>query len=114
MSNWGADSWPVAPKQGVRVSTRPVTPARRGRRLHRYDRIRTALSAATDRSCPHPPLWRTCRPPGIAIALNAGGRPLVATLPGGCAVAGVLACLPSPARCAAPAARTDRELEGPS
>ncbi|SNT34002.1 MFS transporter [Actinacidiphila glaucinigra] len=40
-------------------------------------------------------LRRGVRPPlGIAIALNTGGRPLVAALLAGCALLGVAACLP--------------------
>ncbi|MFF3256471.1 MFS transporter [Actinacidiphila glaucinigra] len=49
----------------------------------RYQAVISASSAVASL----PPL-------GIAVALNAGGRPLVAALLGGCALLGVAACLP--------------------
>ncbi|MDX3075815.1 MFS transporter [Streptomyces sp. MI02-7b] len=49
----------------------------------RYQAVLSAASAAASL----PPL-------GIALALHAGGRPLVASILGGCAVLGVLACYP--------------------
>ncbi|MEU6346289.1 MFS transporter [Streptomyces sp. NPDC046977] len=49
----------------------------------RYQAVLSAASAVASL----PPL-------GIAVALNAGGRPLVASILGGCALLGVLACYP--------------------